>query len=95
MAVVGGAAVLGGAGALLGPAWAAAGLVAGPFLALAAAAVVQGFAAPDPADLLQAGEHREALRLVDEQPRSSRIVADHLSEIVQVTDTERLIGDRR
>jgi tetratricopeptide (TPR) repeat protein len=75
LAVVGGAVVLGGAGALLGPAWAAAGLVAGPFLALAAIAVVQGLATPDPADLLQAGGHREALRLVDEQLPAWRTAA--------------------
>jgi len=75
LAVVGGAVALGGAGALLGPAWAAAGLVAGPFLALAAAAAVQGLAAPDPADLLQAGGHREALRLVDGQLPAWRTAA--------------------
>lgn len=75
LAAAGGAAVLGAAGALLGPAWAAAGLVAGTFLALAAIAVVRGLAAPDPADLLQAGEHREALRLVDEQLPAWRTAA--------------------
>jgi tetratricopeptide (TPR) repeat protein len=75
LAVVGGAVILGGAGALLGPAWAAAGLVAGPFLALAAIAVVQGLAAPDPADLLRAGRHREGLRLVDEQLPAWRTAA--------------------
>jgi tetratricopeptide (TPR) repeat protein len=59
--------VLGGAGSLLGPAWAAAGVIAGPFVAVAALAVVQVLTTPDPADLLRAGRHREALPLLEEQ----------------------------
>jgi tetratricopeptide (TPR) repeat protein len=65
--VVGVTVVLGGAGALLGPAWVAAGVAAGPFVALAALAVVQVLTTSDPADLLQAGRHREALPLLEEQ----------------------------
>ena len=75
LAVAGGVVVLGGAGALRGPAWAAAGMVAGPVVGLAAVAVVWGLTTPDPADLLQAGGHREAPRLVEEQLPAWRLAA--------------------
>jgi tetratricopeptide (TPR) repeat protein len=75
LAVAGGVVVLGGAGALFGLVWAAAGVAAGPFVALAAVAVVQGLATPDPANLLSAGGHREALRLVEEQLPAWRLAA--------------------
>lgn len=75
LVVVAGTAALGGAGLLLGPVWAAVGVVAGPFLALVVAAFVQGLAAPDPMDLVRAGRHREALRLVEEQIPGFRLAA--------------------
>jgi tetratricopeptide (TPR) repeat protein len=42
---------------------------------LAAVAVVRGLTTPDPADLLQARGHREALRLVEEQLPAWRLAA--------------------
>jgi tetratricopeptide (TPR) repeat protein len=64
LVLVSGAVVLGGAGVPLGRAWIIAGVVAGPFVALVAASVVQGLTTPDPSELLQAGRHREALRVI-------------------------------
>lgn len=75
VAVLGGAMVLGGAGSLMGPGWAVAGVVAGPFVALAAVSVVQVLTTPDPADLLQAGRHREALTMMAEDLPFARRMA--------------------
>lgn len=75
LAGAGGAVLLGGAGALLGPVWAVAGLVTGLFAALVIYGVVQTFRTPDPAGLLEAGRHREALRAVDEMTPGARRMA--------------------
>ena len=75
MTVAGGAMVLGGAGSLLGPGWAVAGVAAGPFAALAALSVVQVLTTPDPADLLQAGRHREVLSMLEQDMPAWRRMA--------------------
>ena len=73
--VLGGAVVLGGAGLLLGPGWAVAGVAVGPFVSLAAASVVQVLATPDASELLQAGRHREALSVIAEDMSTLRLLA--------------------
>lgn len=75
LVLLGGAVALGGAGLLLGPAWAVAGVVAGPFIALMAASVVQVFTTPDPADLQRTGRHREALSMIGDQMPAWRLLA--------------------
>jgi hypothetical protein len=75
LVLLGGAVALGGAGALLGPAQAAAGVLAGPFIALAGAVVVQVFTTADPAGLAGAGRHREALWLIDREMPGLRVLA--------------------
>jgi tetratricopeptide (TPR) repeat protein len=65
--LISGAVVLGAAGALLGPLWAAAGVVAGPVVAVLAVSVGLLFTRPEPEDLLRAGRHREALPMLDAQ----------------------------
>jgi hypothetical protein len=57
------------------PGYVALAVVAGSFVALVAIAVVRELATPDPADLLQEGEHREALRVVEEQLPAWRLAA--------------------
>ncbi len=75
LVLLGGAVALGGAGLLLGPAWAVAGVVAGPFIALMAASVLQVFTTPDPADLVWRGRHREALSMIGDQTPTWRLLA--------------------
>jgi tetratricopeptide (TPR) repeat protein len=69
-----GTVALGGAGSLLGTGWAVAGVLAGPFIALAAAVLVQVFTTTDPA-LLAADRHREALHLIDREMPGLRLLA--------------------
>jgi tetratricopeptide (TPR) repeat protein len=74
--VAGGAAVaLGAAGWLLGPGWAAAGVVAGPVAALVIAASWQAHARTGTADLLRAGRAGEALSRLDQELPSWRTAA--------------------
>jgi tetratricopeptide (TPR) repeat protein len=73
--VLGGAVVLGGAGLLLGPGWAVAGVAVGPFVSLAAASVVLVLARPDASELLQAGRHREALPVIAAEMPTLRLLA--------------------
>ena len=74
LVLLGGAVALGGAGSLLGPGWAVAGVLAGPFIALAVAVAVQVFTTTDPA-LLVADRHREALYLIDQEMPTWRHLA--------------------
>jgi tetratricopeptide (TPR) repeat protein len=64
LALLAGAAIGAGAGMLAGPAWAVAGTVCGPVIVVLSAAVVDGCTTPDPAKLLHAGQHREALAVI-------------------------------
>lgn len=74
--VAGGAAItLGAAGWLLGPGWAAAGVVAGPFAALVIASACQAYARTDAADLLRMGRADEALWRLDRELPSWRTLA--------------------
>jgi tetratricopeptide (TPR) repeat protein len=75
LALLVGAVVGAGAGSLLGPVWAVAGVVSGPFIALAVESAVEVFTTPDPAELLQAGRHREALAMIGESMPSWRAMA--------------------
>jgi len=59
------AVVFGGAGLLLGPAWATAGIALGPLVTLFAIVIVLLCSKPDPAGLMRAGRTREALRQLD------------------------------
>lgn len=61
LALIAGAAIGAGIGMLVGPAWAVTGVVCGPVIALFAESVVHASTTPDPANLLHAGQHREAL----------------------------------
>lgn len=72
--LAGGAAVAGSAGTMLGPWWAVAGILAGPCIALLAAAILQTFTTADPARM-PAHQHREALRLLDQSMTSTRVMA--------------------
>ena len=74
LVLLGGAVALGGAGSLLGPWWAVAGVLVGPFVALAVAATVQVFTTTDPA-LLVTDRHREALYLIDQEMPAWRQLA--------------------
>lgn len=76
LVLLGGAVALGGAGSLLGPWWAVAGVLGGPYVAVAVAATVQVFTTTDPA-LLLADHHREALYLIDQEMPAWR----HLSRV--------------
>lgn len=67
--------MLGAAGWLRGPEWAAAGVVAGPFVALVIASAWQVHASSRPADLLRAGRADEARRRLDQELPSWRILA--------------------
>jgi hypothetical protein len=74
--VAGGAAIaLGAAGWLLGPGWAAAGVVAGPVAALVIATAWQVHATTRAADLLQTGRADEALWRLDQELPSWRTLA--------------------
>jgi tetratricopeptide (TPR) repeat protein len=64
LALLAGAAIGAGAGMLIGPAWAVAGTVCGPIIVLISASVVDGCTTPGPANLLRAGQHREALAVI-------------------------------
>jgi hypothetical protein len=72
----GGAAItLGAAGWLLGPGWAAAGVVASPVAALVIASAWQAHARTSAADLLQMGRAGEALSRLDRELPSWRTLA--------------------
>jgi hypothetical protein len=74
--VAGGAAIaLGAAGWLLGPGWAAAGVVAGPFAALVIASAWRVHVRTSAADLMQMGRAGEALPGLDEEMPSWRALA--------------------
>ena len=74
--VAGGAAIgLGAAGWLLGPGWAAAGVVVGPFAALVIVAAWQAHSTTSAAELLRAGRAGEALSMLDEELPSWRTLA--------------------
>jgi hypothetical protein len=77
LAMLSGAAIGAGVGRLAGPAWAVAGVVCGPVIVLVSAAVVHASTTPDPANLLHAGQHREALseisRTLPEWRRLARV----------------------
>lgn len=64
LALLAGAAVGAGVGILAGPVWAVAGTDCGPVIVLVSASVVDGCTTPVPANLLQAGQHREALAVI-------------------------------
>lgn len=72
--LAGGAVVGGAAGSTLGPWWAVAGVLAGPCIALLAAAILQAFTTPDPTRM-PAHQHREALRELDQSMTSTRVMA--------------------
>jgi hypothetical protein len=62
LAVIGaGTVVMGGAGWLRGRAWAVGGVLAGPFIALAAYAGMLAFLGPDPEELLEKRQWQDAL----------------------------------
>jgi hypothetical protein len=61
LALLAGAAIGAGVGMLAGPAWAVAGTVCGPVIVVVSASVVSVCTTPDPANILHAGQHREAL----------------------------------
>ena len=61
LAMLSGAAIGAGIGMLAGPAWAVAGVACGPLIVLVSASVLQTWTTPDPASLLHADQHREAL----------------------------------
>ena len=90
-----GAALLGGAGWLLGPLWAVAGVLVGAIAALAVLLIMVGRAKPDPALLLRSGRPQEAYRhlqpelafvrtLVIRRPMFRVILANHLETMAQV-----------
>lgn len=90
-----GAALLGGAGWLLGPLWAVAGVLVGAVAALAALLIMVGRAKPDPALLLRSGRPQDAYRhlqpelafvrtLVIRRPMFREILADRLETMAQV-----------
>jgi hypothetical protein len=59
--IAAGAVVMGGAGWLRGRAWAVGGVLAGPFIALAAYAGMLAFLGPDPEELLEKRQWQDAL----------------------------------
>lgn len=66
----------GGAGLLLGPGWAVAGVVSGPLAVCAAGIIVAICVKPDPGQMLKAGRALEALRLLEgDLAVSSRVAA--------------------
>jgi len=69
------AVVSGGAGLLLGPGWAAAGVVSGPLAVCAAGIIVAICVKPDPGQMLKAGRAHEALRLLEGDLAVSRRLA--------------------
>jgi tetratricopeptide (TPR) repeat protein len=90
-----GAALLGGAGWLLGPLWAVAGVLVGAVAALAALLIMVGRAKPDPSLLLRSGRPQDAYRhlqpelafvrtLVIRRPMFREILADRLETMAQV-----------
>ena len=90
-----GAALLGGAGWLLGPLWAVAGVLVGAVAALAALLIMVGRSKPDPALLLRSGRPQEAYRhlqpelafvrtLVIRRPMFREILASRLETMAQV-----------
>jgi tetratricopeptide (TPR) repeat protein len=97
-----GAALLGGAGWLLGPLWAVAGIVVGPAAALAVLMIMVERGKPDPALLLRSGRPQDAYRhlqyeltfvrrLVSRRPMFRDLLADRLetmSHVLQALDNE-------
>ena len=90
-----GAAVLGGAGWLLGPLWAVAGILVGSVAALAFLLIMVERAMPDPALLLRSGRPQEAYRylqpelafvrtLVVRRPMFRELLANRLETMAQV-----------
>ena len=90
-----GAALLGGAGWLLGPLWAVAGILVGSVAALAVLLVMLERSKPDPALLLRSGRPHDAYRhlqpelafvrtLVIRRPMFREILADRLTTMAQV-----------
>jgi tetratricopeptide (TPR) repeat protein len=73
--VAAGAVVMGGAGWLRSPAWAAGGVLAGPFIALAAYAGLLTFLGPDPEELLEQCRWQDALAEADGHLPSRRWLA--------------------
>jgi len=63
--LVAAAVLFGGAGLLIGPVWAAAGVVLGPLAAVVASFIVRICVMHDPRQMLQAGRTREALRQLE------------------------------
>ena len=97
-----GAALLGGAGWLMGPPWAVVGIVVGPVAAVAALLIMFERGKPDPALLLRTGRPQEAYRhlqyeltfarrLVSRRPMFRDVLADRLetmSQVLQALDNE-------
>lgn len=97
-----GAVLLGGAGWLLGPSWAVAGAVAGPFAAYSVLVIIFLRSKPDPERLLRAGHPKEAYRqlqlelpftrdLARKRPMFRDVLADKLetmSQVLQALDHE-------
>jgi hypothetical protein len=75
LAAGGAALALGAAGWLLGPGWAAAGVVVGPFAALVIASAWRAHARTSAADLLRMGRPAEALSMLDREMPSLRTLA--------------------
>jgi tetratricopeptide (TPR) repeat protein len=91
LVLAGGAAVAGAAGLMLGLWWAVAGVLAGPCIALIAAAIVETLTTPDPG-LMPAHQHREALRLMDRSMASNRVLARIWPGQFQDVLAERLLS---
>jgi tetratricopeptide (TPR) repeat protein len=70
-----GAILLGGAGWLLGPLWAVAGIVAGPVVAVSIALTILALGKPDPVRVLQAGRAQQAHRLITQDLSFARKMA--------------------
>ncbi|HEY2641423.1 MAG TPA: hypothetical protein VGI66_16260 [Streptosporangiaceae bacterium] len=74
LVLLGGAVALGGAGLPLGPGWVVVGVVVGPFIALAAAVIVQVLTTTDPG-VIAPVRHREALVLINREMATVRVMA--------------------
>jgi hypothetical protein len=70
-----GSVLLGGAGWLLSPLWAVAGILAGPVAAISVAIVILVLGKPDPVRLLSAGRPQEACRQLGHDLAFARMLA--------------------
>ncbi len=95
------AALLGGAGWLLGPLWALAGILSGPVAATSVLLVIIARGKPDPGRLLQAGRRQEAYhwleqdlsfarKLAARRPMFRDVLADKLGTMSQLLEA---LGD--